>query len=352
MGYYGLCEGKLIEPEYAGSRRQEVENMSSRNALLLTRMVVFSAAFGVLCAIGCAQTQTTDNRTTSESPLLQLREMDMHLHAGMERPVPLDEWVELAASDGRKAMLLLDHIELYRKTQAEYESWAREDGFRLWYPVGSAGHKALMADFDRVAKKRRGDLLIFKGWEIDSRELDGDLETEPMRMADVLGWHISPNNGGEAPDGQLLIKRAKQLQALQKEFPVPMILFHPFSMRIENIVNTAQKQGRDISTITVEEYRFFQPGEQEQLAEVLRGRSIYVEINRAYEGCWKNPVVREAFIADIRPLAEAGVQFTIGTDHHGLREAQQPFHPEEYCGELGVTPENANGIIRELRLKR
>ncbi|HOE12205.1 MAG TPA: hypothetical protein PLQ35_15295 [bacterium] len=326
--------------------------MSSRNALSLTRMAVFFVAFGILCVIGCAQTQTADNRTTSESALFQLREMDMHLHAGMERPVPLDEWVELAAADGRKALLLLDHIELYRKTQAEYEAWAGENGFPLWYPVGSAGHKALMADFDRVAKKRKSDLLIFKGWEIDSRELDGDLETEPMRMADVLGWHISPNNGGEAPDGQLLIKRAKQLKALQKRFPVPMILCHPFSMRIENIVNTAQKQGRDISTITVQEYRFFQPGEQAQLAEILRGTSIYVEINRAYEGCWKNPVVREAFIADIRPLAEAGVQFTIGTDHHGLREARLPFHPEEYCGELGVTPENANGIIRDLLLKR
>ncbi|HQP97505.1 MAG TPA: hypothetical protein PLY86_03535 [bacterium] len=326
--------------------------MSSRNTSPFARLAAISAALGILCVIGCAQSRTTNNKIMSESSRFELRQMDMHLHAGMERPVPLDEWVDLAVADGRKALLLLDHIELYRKTQAEYEAWAKEDGLPLWYPVGSAGHKALMADFDRVAKERKDDLLVFKGWEIDSRELDGDLEVEPMRMADVLGWHISPNNGGEAPNGQFLIRRAKQLKELQKDFPVPMILCHPFSMRIENIVNTAQEQGRDISKITVKEYRFFQPGEQEQLAEILRGTSIYVEINRAYEGCWKNPVVREAFLEDIRPLAEAGVQFTIGTDHHGLHGAQRPFHPEEYCSELGVTPENANGIVRDLLAKR
>ncbi|MGH9661249.1 MAG: hypothetical protein ACRD96_22060, partial [Bryobacteraceae bacterium] len=42
-----------------------------------------------------------------------LREMDFHLHAGMERPVALDEWIDLAVADGRRVMLLLDHIELY-----------------------------------------------------------------------------------------------------------------------------------------------------------------------------------------------------------------------------------------------
>ncbi|MFH1737975.1 MAG: hypothetical protein ABIH23_03120 [bacterium] len=279
-----------------------------------------------------------------------LREMDMHLHAGMEREVDLDQWVDLAVADGRKVIVLLDHLELYRKTPTEYKEWAKEEGFKEWYPVGRAVHESLMADFDRVAK--RDDIIIFKGWEISEGELDSGLEKEPMKLADVLGWHISPNNGGKAPDGKTLIKRARQLKAIQKEFPVPMILFHPFTMRLENIQQTAIREGRDPAKLTVDDYRFFQPGEQQELAEILRDSSIYVEISRSTSAYWSDPVAREALIADIRPLAEAGVQFTVSTDSHRVSSAKRPFQPEQYCADLGVTPENTNTIVLELLAKR
>jgi histidinol phosphatase-like PHP family hydrolase len=42
----------------------------------------------------------------------------------------------------------------------------------------------------------------------------------------------------------------------------------------------------------------------------------------------RNPVTREALIADIKPLAEAGAQFTVSTDAHYRKDVQQPFHPE------------------------
>ncbi len=282
--------------------------------------------------------------------LLALREMDMHLHAGVEREVDLDRWIDLAIADGRKVLVLLDHLELYRITQAEYEAWAKERGSEMWYPVRPNRYETLMADFDRIAKQRR--IQIFKGWEIYEGELDTGLEKEPMKLADVLGWHISPNNGREAPNGEKLIERAKQVRAAQKEFPVPMILFHPFTMRIENIQRTAEREGRDRASLTVEEYRFFKPGEQRELADVLRGESIYVEISRATGRYWEDPVIREALIADIRPLAEAGVQFTVSTDAHGLGSAERSFQPERYCKDLGVTPQNTNAIIEDLRAKR
>jgi hypothetical protein len=45
----------------------------------------------------------------------------------MEREVDLNSWLEMAAADGRKAVLLLDHLELYRKTPEEYAKWKHND---------------------------------------------------------------------------------------------------------------------------------------------------------------------------------------------------------------------------------
>ncbi len=278
--------------------------------------------------------------------LFQLHEMDMHLHAGMERAVDMSTWVDLAVKDGRKVLLLLDHIELYRRSQADYDAWRTKSKFFALYPLGAAGHRALMTDFDTVA--RRSDVSVFKGWEVSERELDSGLEDAPLRMADVLGFHISPNNGGAPPNGQTLLKRARQLLEAQKKYRVPMILFHPFPMRFENIQRTARLAGRDVKSITAAEYRFFQPGEQEELIRLLRGSSIYVEMNWDTEGYWANPACREAFIADIKPLAEGGVQFTVGSDSHYLGHMRKQFRPKAWCEPAGVTALNSNTIVREL----
>jgi hypothetical protein len=183
---------------------------------------------GWICALAAgvmAQTVPLPGQGLPEG-LFQLHEMDMHLHAGVERPVDMKTWIDLAIKDGRKVLFMLDHIELYRRTQAGYDAWRAKNKFEALYPLGAAGHHALMTDFDTVA--RRKDVVVFKGWEVSERELDTGLEDAPLRMADVLGFHISPNNGGEPPNGKTLIKRTKQLLEAQKKYRVPMILFHPF----------------------------------------------------------------------------------------------------------------------------
>jgi hypothetical protein len=280
----------------------------------------------------------------------ELREMDLHLHAGMERPVGLQKWIDLAVADGRKVILLLDHLELYRKTPEQYETWRSKGGFEGHYPVGSQGHQALFADFDAAAGRK--DVMLFKGWEVSEDELDSGLEFAPLRKADVIGFHISPKNGSAAPNGQTLLKRVQQIKEVQKQLPVPMILFHPFPMRMENLQRTARGSGRDPKSLTVEEYRFFHGDEQEELIALLKGASIYIEINRDTERYFEDPVCREALIADTLPLAKGGVQFTVGTDNHGLAAAQRPFTPERYCAPAGVTSSNCNGIVRELVASR
>jgi len=279
--------------------------------------------------------------------LFDLREMDLHLHAGLEREVELKEWIDLAVADGRRVLLLLDHLELYRKTPEQHAAWAKEHGFKLWYPTGEEGHRALMADFDKAAAERK-DVLIFKGWEVGENELDERLEAGPLAKAEVIGFHISPNHNGEPPSGRTLLKRIRQIKEAQKQFPVPMIIFHPFSMRLEHIQQRAQDQGRNPASLTTEECRFFKENEQQEVIRQLRGSSIYIEMSRGTEAYWDNPVMREALIADIKSLAEAGVQFTVSTDSHSVRAAEKPFTPERYCAPCGITPQNTNTIVREL----
>ncbi len=275
------------------------------------------------------------------------REMDMHLHAGLEREVPLDAWIDLAVADGRKAFLLLDHLELYRMKPKKYARWARENHVQQWYPMGAEGHRALMADFDNAARTHK-ELTIFNGWEIAEFELDEGLETAPMTLPDVIGWHISPNHDEGPPNGQLLLKRIRQIKEVQKKFPIPMILFHPFPMRLERLARDAKKLGKMLNDLTCNECRFFQPGEQEEVIRLLKDTSIYIEMGRDTEVFWDIPALREAIIADIKPLAEAGVKFTISTDNHTVINARKSFHPELYCEPCGISLENANALIREL----
>jgi hypothetical protein len=265
----------------------------------------------------------------------------------MERPVELDRWIDLAARDGRKLIVLLDHLELYRKTPAQYEEWRAKGGFQARYPLGREGHRALFADFDRAAAGRK-DLMIFKGWEVSEDELDSGSEMEALRAADVIGWHISPRNGSRPPDGQTLIRRARQIKELQEKLPVPMILLHPFPMRLENIRRTAARTGRDLNTIPVAEYRFFQPGEQDALIHLLRGSSISIEMNRDTEQYMEDPKCLEALLADIVPLVQAGLSFTIGSDNHHMRAAGKPFQPDETFRVFGLTERNTSPIVKEL----
>jgi hypothetical protein len=274
--------------------------------------------------------------------LYELKQMDMHLHAGLERVLPLKDWVDLVVADGRKVLVLLDHRELYDMTPQEHADWVKEPGHAAWYPTGMDGRRALMDDFAR--QDARKDVIAFRGWEISEGELDGPLDRDTMRMAEVIGWHMSPNRD-VAPCGRTLLKRVRQIIEVQREYPVPMIVFHPFSMRIERLQRDAAKRSQ---TLSLDDYRFFRPGEQEELSRLLKGKQVYIEIGSGMGAYWSDPVVREAFIADVLPLANAGVQFTVSTDSHGIKQAQQPFEPARYCDALGVTPANTNGIVRKL----
>ncbi|TSA37929.1 MAG: hypothetical protein D4R64_04615 [Porphyromonadaceae bacterium] len=314
--------------------------MNTSACLILMLSLTISATYPIK-----AQERTTGK--SLKEGLFQLNEIDLHVHAGKERPLPLNEWIDLFARDGRKVILLLDHLELYRMDDKEHKEWIKENNFNDWYPKTTTGKYDFIKEMSTV--ESRNDVLTFRGWEIWEGEFEEGLEKPPMKEAEVIGWHMSKAAwNGKAPVGKELIFRARQIVGIQKEFPVPMIIFHPFIGRIKAVREAAAKSGRNLSSIKKEEYRYFTPTEQKELIEILNGSSIYIEISRGWSTLWSDPVVREAFIEDIRPLAEGGVKFTVSTDAHGTSSFDESYNPELYCKDLRITPEDVNTIIREL----
>ncbi len=280
-----------------------------------------------------------------------LREMDMHIHCGLERRLPLDEWINLSVADGRKVLFCLDHLELYDRTPEECAAWAREEGLRQWYPMGEEGRRAFLADVTQLAAERK-DLLVFKGWEVAEFDLDDGVNYDALKDAEVIGWHISSSHEGDEPNGALLIRRIKQVKDIQKRLNVPMILFHPFPPRLSRLESQAKKAGRSRDSLSVEELRFFKPGEQEEVVGLLKDSSIYVEMGLGTLGYWDAPNMREALIADVKPLADAGVKFTVSTDAHTPESFKKPFHPEVYCEACGISVANASAIVKDLLSRR
>ena len=314
--------------------------MKPRSNLILLLILAISATYSVTAQ------EKTSGKSLKEG-LFQLNEIDMHVHAGKERPLPLNDWIDLFVKDGRKVMLLLDHLELYRMDDKKNKEWVKKNNFNDWYPDMTTGKYDFIKEMAKV--ENRNDILVFRGWEIWEGELERGLEKEPMREAEVIGWHMSKAAwNGKVPAGKELIQRARQIIDVQKEFPVPMIIFHPFSGYIKAVQEAAIKNGRSLSSIKKEEYRYFTPDEQKELIDILSSGSVYIEMESGMIPFLSDPVVHEAFTEDILPLVEGGVKFTVSTDAHGTGVFNESYNPGLYFTDLCITPENVNTIIREL----
>jgi len=308
-------------------------------------IIIFSCL--LIFALSDLHGQGREINNSLKEGLFQPAEIDFHVHAGKERPLPLDQWINMFVNDNRKVLLLLDHLELYRMTAQEQNAWLHKNKVENWYPDSATARQSFMKDLAKA--QMRTDILVFRGWEIWEGEIDESLEKEPMRDAEVIGWHISKAAwDGRAPGGKELIIRAKQIIDIQKEFPVPMIIFHPFAGRIRAVKDAALKAGLNLSSITKDEYRYFSTDEQNELINLLAGRSVYIEIEREWSKLMDDPLVREAFIEDIAPLARAGLNFTVSTDAHGKESFNTSYDPAKYCSDLGIKTANLNAIVREL----
>ncbi len=278
--------------------------------------------------------------------------LDFHFHAGLEREANLsmEQWVMLAHNSrqtpsaaapsaikagwanssqalGRSCFMIVDHLEFYRpeliETTKKYIPAPR-------YVLGHEGKKQFVAEVEAL-RKSRPDLLIFSGWEVLETDLDTGLDMKGMELVEGLGWHI-----GRPPDGDGVVLRITQLRDLQKKLPKPMVLYHPFRLPIP-------KEGETVASM-----RQLTSENQKHLIDALGDSSIYVELNLSVLlKYWEVPARRQAFTEDIRPLVEAGVEFTVGSDAHRLPDIE--YHElERFMRDLGVRSNQVTGIVGDL----
>ena len=90
--------------------------------------------------------------------------IDLHIHAGIERPLPMAEWVDGLISNGRAALGLLDHYELYLKSDEYYASYLARKGFPRWYANGLEGFRTFCNEVRQQAK--REEIMVLLGLEV------------------------------------------------------------------------------------------------------------------------------------------------------------------------------------------
>jgi len=241
--------------------------------------------------------------------------------------VSKEEWAKRPESVGRSCYLIVDHLEFYRPAQAQttlkYIPTPR-------YPLAPEGQKRFVAEVEALRKSRK-DLIIFSGWEALETDVDTGLEWSAMEMVDCIGWHMD-----KPPDAGHYVQRAKQIRDVQRKLEKPVILYHPFRQptpQPDETVATLRRLGRE---------------HQKQLIDILGDSSVYLEINLSVLlQYWPKPARRQAMIEDFQPLAEAGLEFTVGSDAHRIPDIE--YHePERYLPELGIHPRQVTSIVGDL----
>ena len=327
----------------AGSTRVE-STLASSQTEAWDRRRFLSAAFASL-----AVSAMPASLLPAASPLLP-QCLDFHFHGGLEREpdLSLEQWVMIAQNSrqnpppamagiskadwlkrresvGRSCFLIVDHLELYRPERLEI---TRRYVKKPRYPLAPEGRKEFIAEVDALRAARK-DLIIFSGWEALETDFDTGLDMEALEMVDCVGWHIGKDPGGPVP-------RAKQICDLQKKLAMPMIMYHPFRQPVP-------KEGDTVASL-----RQLSPDQQKQLIDLLGDSSVYLEINISVMiQYWPKPLKRQAFIDDLRPLVEAGLEFAVGSDWH-RREDIEYYEPERYLADLGIHARQVTGIVGDL----
>jgi histidinol phosphatase-like PHP family hydrolase len=285
--------------------------------------------------LGALAAVSLQGRARAGAPLLFTpNQLDFHYHSGLEREpgLSIDAWIDRAVARGRRCFLAVDHLELYRPEP--YKKYVKEPR----YPPGPDGLRQFLKDVDRVRQRR--DVLVFSGWEVIEGEIDAGLDWEALGLVDAVGWHIGHHGGHE------LLRRIRTVKEVQKRLPIPMILYHPFRKRGPRPETSEGKAVADLRCLT--------PEVQREMIDLLGDSSIHLEINVdwVFGYKWRDPKIRQAHTEDVRPLAEAGLSFTIGSDDHRFEDQTGLYDPDLLCATYGITARQVNRIVGEILTHR
>ncbi len=256
---------------------------------------------------------------------MNLNSVDLHVHAGIERPMAMDDWVQGLIKSGRKVLGLLDHYELYLKSDGEYEAYLERKGFPHWYSNGIAGFREFGQEVRQQGQKN--DIKMLLGLEVYHGDFP-DIRPEFLEGLDFIGCHISKTESYE-PWGDFLLKSASKLSKFAHQHNLVGVLFHPFDHSF-----WSYRQG----IVPPRKLNIIEPNKLADFADEMSSLDICVEINWGSDSQnLHNKVFLNEYIPVIKALKERNVLFWLGSDAH---HSSDDYDMSRLCLALGIGEED------------
>ena len=264
------------------------------------------------------------------------RELDLHVHAGLERVDALERMLAFAEADGRAVCGLLDHAELYGRALPRWggESLDAADAAPVLPDKATPLERRLEGphvfyESVREAVARYGGPVRFVvGLEVGT-ELLRELPRQWLDGAEFLGICSGLPKGRAW--GEYLADAVRRARGLAGDRAI--IVHHPFRWRLVTLAEEIERNPYAVDPATL-----FTERDADALAEAARENGAYVEVNVATFQNWaRDGCVRMLARRALDWLRERGVAFSLGSDMHAVPAR---YSPEEVCEELGVGPED------------
>ena len=253
---------------------------------------------------------------------MNMNSVDLHIHAGIERPVPMNSWVSNLVEEGRHVLGLLDHYELYLKSDDEYDAYLKRKGFPRWYSNGLAGFREFCGQVREQEAKR--DERILLGLEVYHGDFP-NVRPDFLKGLDFVGCHISKTESFE-PWSDFLLQSASKLSQTAHENELVGVLFHPFDHSF-----WFHRQGKT----PARGLNIVEPGRLNEFADGMAELDVCIEINWGSD--WNNldqPLFLQEYLPVIEVLKERHVPFWLGSDVHHSGSA--PYDMNRLCAALGI----------------
>jgi hypothetical protein len=275
-----------------------------------------------------------------ETPL-EPREIDCHVHGGLERREGLEFALAALAHDGRRAVGILDHVELYLERPPGWAELAlAESSRRIDEPTlvdlfrkRLRGPGVFYRQVRDAIERFTGEMRVAVGIEISGVSLEKRLvPPEWLDGAEFIGICTTQPKPGAAWGAHLarLVHLADELRGGRE---LGLVLHHPFRWRL---LELARERPREMP-----EAAGFTRRDAEAAAEALGKAGGLAEVNYAsyFHLRSRSDILRaanEAFIL----LRDAGVTFSLGSDVHWISSPSFEYRPGEALDAFGVGAED------------
>ena len=251
---------------------------------------------------------------------LRLSQIDLHFHAGSERPEgsSINDFLRPAYASGRRVVGVTDHFWYFL---------GMSDRPPVLYQNTLEGYRALAEDVD-AARGDYPDMALYFGPEINMVRVMNDMCIPAFDAPGVTHFYAEPH--AEFCTDEHYIRGFERIAELRAKYGVPAGLVHPLRVQIGKYFKGRRDNGAGEGR-PLDEYRDPAAHLKDvfQIDPVLLAKEaveydVPIELNG---GSWNNIVARnsewfaERFLFFYRTLIEHGVRITLGSDLHGAGAA-------------------------------